>query len=113
MQARIGKVTCKKTGKSVRILYSEDRKARLSRETFERMDDDVAVLRECYPDDLHGYAIVAWDRDGGYMATYFVGESPAPVSISVLPEWLAGAFRREIAIRDTRRSDEPADDGTA
>ena len=47
--------------------------------------------------DVHGYAIVSWDRDQNADVSWSVTKR---VSCNIMPEFVSGALRRKISMED-------------
>jgi hypothetical protein len=89
-EARIGKITYKKSGLSVVIPAFGDR-TDFMRDMHRNLDQINENL-----DDLSGLIIVGWDSKGYFSrATRILPESP--IGPTLLPSWLAEVLRRDIA----------------
>jgi hypothetical protein len=97
---QIGKVTLK-GGAELRIF--EGGKERESRELAEQFCDAANEVAETYGGDTGGFVIIHWNSEGQWISRFATGRA-AGIHLNILPEWVAGALRREIAENDLRRS---------
>jgi hypothetical protein len=98
-EAYIGKVTFKKTGTVLHVLRSKrEQEAQRLAAGIQRATDHIK--RE-FEGDLCGYVVVGWDKDGTFLCLPATGDGV--IGASILPAFVEGMLRREVARTDARR----------
>ena len=93
---RIGKVTLK-GGASLQLLPSA--RERNSAKQFGKLAKAMRHVDRLYSGQLDGFVIMCWTPEARWNAFYACGEA---VNTNILPEYCAGAIRREICEDDAR-----------
>jgi hypothetical protein len=97
--ARIGRIRLKSNGAEIRLLPNAIK--RQSDQVFRELAQVFGEINQYYLDELNGFAIVAWDKDARFHA--FMSSGSNAVGLNILPEYVAGALRREIADDDAKK----------
>jgi hypothetical protein len=98
-QAYIGRIRLKSNGAEIHLL--PDAIKRQSDQAFRELAQVFGEINQYYLKELNGFAIVAWDKDARFHA--FMSSGSCAVNLNILPEYVAGALRREIADDDARK----------
>lgn len=64
------------------------------------LDDAIEGAKETLGDDLQGFALVTWGRDGQLISRYNADEGP--ISHAVMPTLVADALNRHVTVMMTR-----------
>lgn len=102
---KIGKITIKETGTVIRVfesrayIESQRLKSRLKQSVVDRIADIGA--------NTGGFIILLWDREGAYTVDWDFNAALHTLGVNTLPEYVAGAVRREISDIDMRRVLDP------
>jgi hypothetical protein len=95
---RIGKIRLKSNGAEIYKL--PDAAAQRSLAAFDSFEGAISFTKRNYEDELNGYCLVTWTRDGQHSCHFSTGESE--ISGNNLAEFVKGAITREMGKCDAR-----------
>lgn len=110
MKTRISKITFKDTGHVLRIYDFKSQAQSKVKECHRFFDLDVASLHETFAEDMNGYVLIAWDKNGAWDCSL----NPGKYGHNLMPALTEEIVRRRLTADDIRQvDDEEEPDGSA